>query len=145
MKNRSIPTDPLLEFDPRSLMNAPMILAVLAAVLLIAPLASAEPAHLDTSIRFMDSPAESAPRSIDDLLSVPDSDFIWDGDATDEDLAAAVTLGNDPDLERRNPFRKHSFDLFRSEHPLVIGQKEMVVRFRVRAKQRKAMSVELKF
>ncbi len=64
---------------------------------------------------------------------------------TDELIAAAVALGNNPDLEPRNPFRKHSRDLFRTERPVTIGQTDMVVRLRLRAKARRAVSVEFRY
>jgi len=64
---------------------------------------------------------------------------------TDELLAAAVALGTNPDLEPRNPFRKRSRDLFRTERPVSIGNADMLVRLRLRAKARRAMSVEVRF
>ena len=121
------------------------ISAVFVLGLLMSNVASAEPAHIDSSIALSGGPSAPRVRPLGDLLYLPDTEFIWYGDATDDDLAVAVALGNDPDLERRNPFRKHSFDLFRTERPVVIGRKEMVVKFRVRAKLREAMEVELKF
>lgn len=69
----------------------------------------------------------------------------WKPKTTDERLAAAIAIGNNPDLEPRKPFRKRSRDLFRTERPVSIGNAEMLVRLRIRAKARQAMSVELHF
>ncbi len=63
----------------------------------------------------------------------------------DEALADAVASGSNPDLEPKNPFRKRSLDLFRTEQPVSIGNADMLLRLRVRAKLREAMSVELHF
>ncbi len=65
--------------------------------------------------------------------------------ATDEAIADAVERGNPRELERKKPFRKKSTDLFRSEREIQIGDEEMLVRLRLRAKTRNAMSVELRF
>ncbi|MAG31406.1 MAG: hypothetical protein CL908_11030 [Deltaproteobacteria bacterium] len=81
-----------------------------------------------------------------DLLRVPGPPATWsDAPTTDEAIAAAVALGTNPDLEPRNAFRKRSRDLFRTERPVEIGRAEMLLRLRLRAKTRKAMSVELRF
>jgi hypothetical protein len=64
---------------------------------------------------------------------------------TDASIAAAVARGNDKKLERPNPFRKKSSDLFRSQRQIQIGDEEMVMRLRVRPKTRNAMSVEFRF
>jgi hypothetical protein len=56
-----------------------------------------------------------------------------------------VARGNDKKLERPNPFRKKSSDLFRSQRQIQIGDEEMVMRLRVRPKTRNAMSVEFRF
>jgi hypothetical protein len=128
------------------LITAFLLLTALPLVAVVP--ASAETTHrtdLGERIALSENPVEVGLRSLDDLLTVPDPVYIWHGDTTDSDLAYAVALGNDPDLEKRNPFRKHNFDLFRSEHPVVVGQSEMVVRFRVRAKSKNTMSVELRF
>ncbi|HEB89714.1 MAG TPA: hypothetical protein ENI85_09100 [Deltaproteobacteria bacterium] len=63
----------------------------------------------------------------------------------DEVLTVAVARGPNPELEPKKPFRKRSLDLFRTERRVEIGQSEMLVRLRLRAKQREAMSVELRF
>jgi hypothetical protein len=105
----------------------------------------ASPAPLGARLGAGEVPQIASRQSLEDLLSVPTYGFAWEDESTDEALAAAVIAGNDPDLERRSPFRKRKFDLFRSEHQLEIGQAEMLLRFRVRAKARNTMSVELKF
>jgi hypothetical protein len=65
--------------------------------------------------------------------------------STDELIAAAVGLGTNPDLEPRNPFRKRRRDLFRAERPVSIGNMDMMVRLRLRAKARRAMSIEFRY
>jgi len=65
--------------------------------------------------------------------------------SVDESLAAAVEGGSDASLERPDPFRKRSFDLFRTEREVEIGDREMRVRLRVRPKTRETVSVELRF
>lgn len=87
----------------------------------------------------------AAPASLASLLLVPDADGAHRSQTTDETLAAAVAQGNEPGLEPKNPFRKKSFDLFRTEHDIEIMRQEMRVRFRLRPKKRETMSVELKF
>ena len=69
----------------------------------------------------------------------------WTPQTTDEVLAAALANGSNPDLERPNPFRKRSRDLLRLERPVSIGDADMLVRLRLRAKASEAMSVELRF
>ena len=149
-RSMAIPVDPMPVPGSLGFKTFFALPALFALFLLAANVSNAEPAHLGTTNDLLGggtlgSSDTSKLRPLGDLLFLPDSDYIWQGDATDEDLAYAVILGNDPDLERRNPFRKHSFDLIRTQHPLVIGQREMVVRFRVRPKLKEVMSVELKF
>ena len=96
--------------------------------------------YLDTDF---DS-GETAYGSVAELLSIP-SMYLWQPVSTDSALAEAVLLGNPPELEPLNAFRKRKIDLFRSEHPFVVGDSEMLLRLRLRAKMRKAMSVELRF
>ena len=69
----------------------------------------------------------------------------WKPQTTDEVLAAALANGSNPDLERPNPFRKRSRDLLRLERPVSIGDADMLLRLRLRAKASEAMSVELRF
>jgi hypothetical protein len=106
---------------------------------------SNDQSHLGQKIALSESPIELDLRPLEDLLTVPNPVFIWRADRTDADLAYAVTLGNDPDLEKRSPFRKKNFDLFRSQHPLTMGERDMLLRFRVRAKARNAVSIELHY
>jgi hypothetical protein len=123
-------------------------LLMVALTLVAAIPANADPAdvsNLGERIALSENPVEVDLRPLDALLTVPDPIFIWHGDSTDADLAYAVTLGNDPDLEKRSSFRKHNFDLFRTERPIVVGQSEMLLRFRVRAKSKNTMSIELRF
>lgn len=70
---------------------------------------------------------------------------LWKPRTTDEILAAAVAKGTTPDLEPLNPFRKRSRDLFRTERPVSIGNADMLLRLRLRAKARRAVSLELRF
>ncbi len=63
----------------------------------------------------------------------------------DEVLTVAVARGPTPELEPKKPFRKRSLDLFRTERRVEIGNSEMLVRLRLRAKRRETMSVELRF
>jgi hypothetical protein len=69
----------------------------------------------------------------------------WREPTTDEALAAAVALGPSRDLEPKNPFRKRSNDLFRTERNVEIGNKQMLLRVRLRPQSRETMSVELRF
>lgn len=64
---------------------------------------------------------------------------------TDEALAAAVARGSARDLEKRSGFKRHSDDLFRTQRALQVGDQEMLLRLRLRAKKRDTMSVELRF
>lgn len=85
-------------------------------------------------------------RALDPLFAVPGlMPFRSDAQRTDESLAAAVEVGNNPDLEPVSKFRKRSTDLFRTEREVEIGQREMLLRLRLRAKTRRAVSVELRF
>lgn len=70
----------------------------------------------------------------------------WTPLTTDEVLAVAVSHGTKPDLKRRNPFRKRSSDLFKTKfRQVTILRTEMLMRLRLRAKARKAISVEVRF
>jgi hypothetical protein len=70
----------------------------------------------------------------------------WKPATVDETLAIAVARGSIPDLERRNPFRKRSRDLFKTKFRQVkVGRAEMLMRLRLRAKSRNAISVEVRF
>jgi hypothetical protein len=127
----------------------------LGSMLLAASLATAsgaaEPSTLQTTVPVLTVAAVSAApgpaaRAIDPLLAIPGlTPFRSDAQRTDESLAAAVELGNNPDLEPVSKFRKRSTDLFRTEREVEIGQREMLLRLRLRAKTRRAVSVELRF
>lgn len=70
----------------------------------------------------------------------------WRPLTTDEALAVAVAGGTNPDLKPRNPFRKRSSDLFKTKfRQVTILRAEMLMRLRLRAKARKAISVEVRF
>lgn len=63
----------------------------------------------------------------------------------DRAIAAAAARGVVRELDRPQPFRKKSNDLFRTQRALQVGNKDMLLRLRLRAKTRNAMSVELRF
>lgn len=92
-------------------------------------------------------PRPSPRREIDSLLAVRGAPpgVRAREHATDEAIADAVERGNPRELEPKKPFRKKSTDLFRSEREIQIGDEEMLLRLRLRAKTRNAMSVELRF
>ena len=70
----------------------------------------------------------------------------WRRLTTDEALAVAVSHGTNPDLKSRNPFRKRSSDLFKTNfRQIKIGRAEMLMRLRLRAKASEAISVEVRF
>lgn len=109
------------------------------------------PASLAAAIEVAEvvapTPRPSSLREIDALLAVRSvqSGARARERATDAAIADAVERGNPRELERKKPFRKKSADLFRSEREIQIGDEEMLVRLRLRAKTRNAMSVELRF
>lgn len=81
-----------------------------------------------------------------DLLAVPGlSAMLSEAETADQAIALAVERGTNPDLEPKKPFRKRNVDLFRTERPVEIGRQEMIVRLRLRAKLKRAISVQLKF
>ena len=63
----------------------------------------------------------------------------------DEAIAAAIRSGARDRPTRLSGFRQRNVDLFRSEHPVEIGEQEMLLRLRLRARSRETMSVELRF
>ena len=63
----------------------------------------------------------------------------------DEALADAIALGPRPELEPKNPFRKRKLDLFRTVHPVSIGNADLLVRFRVRGNMREVMRLDVRF
>jgi hypothetical protein len=85
--------------------------------------------------------------ALEELLSLRNPGMNpWRPRSADEALAVAVANGSNPDLEPRNPFRKRSTDLFRTDFvPVSVGRAEMLMRFRLRAKSRNAVSVEVRF
>jgi hypothetical protein len=94
------------------------------------------------------SATEESPSSatLEELLFVRDLGAgLWQPQTPDEALAAAVALGTNSDLVPPNPFRKRNRDLFRTERPITIRNADMLLRLRLRAKARRAVSVELRF
>ena len=133
-------------------MAVPLLFWLCAALLAAALLAGH--AEADTTAEG-DGPAAAAPGAepgtsgdpdFDRLLLVPSTPVQRDpARSADEAIAAAVRLGHGDRAVPRSGFRKRSRDLFRSEHPVEIGHQEMLVRLRLRARARRAMSVELRF
>jgi hypothetical protein len=67
-----------------------------------------------------------------------------DGDTALTDALAG--RGGDPTARRSaKGFQARSADLFRSDHPVEIGEQAMLLRLRLRARTRETMSVELRF
>ena len=59
---------------------------------------------------------------------------------------ALAGRGGDPTARRSaKGFQARSSDLFRSDHPVEIGEQAMLLRLRLRARTRETMSVELRF
>lgn len=99
----------------------------------------------EQSALVTDTPA-AVERSLEELLYVRSVGRpLWKPQSTDDLLAVAVANGTNADLEPLNPFRKRGRDLFRTERPLSIGNADMLVRLRLRAKAKRAVSVELRF
>ena len=133
------------------------ILGMLLSLLLASPAALAEPAALaliddDEPIGLAaktETPrAQPVSVSMDSLLEIPASSryrFRTDAQIADEFIAAAVDRGTNSDPKPLSAFRKRRSDLFRAERPVEIGDQEMLIRLRLRAKSRKAVSVELHF
>lgn len=116
------------------------------------PADPATPALLARAIVRQAPPASPAARlvPIEDLILLP----VWSPEATkkkkqqsaDDAIALAVAAGSEPPRARRHGgFQKHNFDLFRTEREIEIGDREMVVRLRLRPKSRETVSVELRF
>lgn len=99
------------------------------------------------------APAVSAPPasadSLAELLVVPHRHHRRDeptsAQVTDAFLAAEVARGHEPSAVKPSGFRKRNMDLFRTERPVEIGEQEMLLRLRLRAKRSEAVSVELRF
>ena len=106
-------------------------------------------AREDTDEAVLNPPAagEASVAALEELLFM--SNFgasSWKPTTVDEALAIAVANGSGPDLERPNPFRKRSRDIFKTNFRRVtIGRAEMLMRLRLRAKMRKAISLEVRF
>lgn len=64
---------------------------------------------------------------------------------TDAAIAAAVSRGLESELQKKSGFRKRNSDLFRARRAVELGNQDMEVRLRLRAKARNAMAVELRF
>ena len=131
-----------------------LTILVSLAILTASGRASAEPAvppvpqiaSAPAAIAAVGAVPQPAFTSLDTLLAIPGlSAFRSDAQVADESIAAAVERGTNPDLEKLSAFRKRSNDLFRAERPVEIGEQEMLLRLRLRAKARRAMSVELRF
>ncbi len=130
------------------------ILGTLAILLLASRAALAEPAG---PAPFDDRPVLAVANvealrvppalvSMDTLLEIPGLSLLRsEAQIADESIAAAVERGTNSDLKPLSAFRKRRSDLFRAERPVEIGEQEMLIRLRLRAKARKAMSVELHF
>lgn len=84
-------------------------------------------------------------RALDTLLAVRGGRAGLSAGQTDASLAAAVARGSNRDLERRSGFQRRSNDVFRAQRSLQVGDEELVVRLRLRAKKRDTMSVEVRF
>ncbi len=107
---------------------------------------STEPKQAEGQVAVSPPNEERLPASLAELLRVPQfGASSWHAVTPDEHLAAAIATGTNADLEPLNPFRKRHRDLFVTERPVSIGNTEMLLRLRVRAKARRAMSVELRF
>lgn len=97
----------------------------------------------ELGLRLRDLEDEAA---LADLLAVPGlSQMLSEAQTADRAIALAVERGTNPDLEPKKPFRKRNVDLFRTERPVEIGRQEMILRLRLRAKLKRAISVQLKF
>lgn len=124
---------------------------VLLLSLMLAREGAAEPAALASTALELEMPVltkiEPTPAAalLEPLLVVRHAHFRSQAEIADESIAAAVALGTNPDLEKKSAFRKKSTDLFRTEREVEIGQQEMLVRLRLRAKKRETMSVEVRF
>lgn len=123
-----------------------MLLALLSLVL-ARPVAAeslvAAPGTMDLPVVGQPAPG---PASLDDMLALPfRPQWPTPAEATDESLAEAVARGSEPGRVKQSGFRKKKLDLFRAERPVEIGEQEMLLRLRLRAKTKEAVSVELRF
>ena len=101
----------------------------------------------DEAAHVLPAAAEPSSVALEELLSMRNPGMNpWRPSSADEALAIAIANGSNPDLEPRNPFRKRSTDLFRTDFvPVSVGRAEMLMRFRLRAKTRNTVSVEVRF
>jgi hypothetical protein len=101
-------------------------------------------AEVDDALPTAEEPSRVLPEELFFMSSLGARS--WRPLTTDEALAVAVSHGTNPDLKPRNPFRKRSSDLFKTNFRQVkIGRAEMLMRLRLRAKASKAISVEVRF
>ncbi len=127
------------------------ILGTLVILLLASRAALADPTPFDERAVLVAANVEAlrvAPAlvSMDSLLEIPGLSLLpSEAQIADESIAEAVERGTNSDLDPLSAFRKRRSDLFRAERPVEIGEQEMLIRLRLRAKARKAMSVELHF
>ena len=126
-------------------------LLVIASILALAGPAAADPASPDpgrdpilaNAARLL---SPEGPRSLEALLSVPPvRDERTAAERTDVDLVEAVAPRNESLRVSTTGFKRRSIDLFRAERPVEVGQQDMLLRLRLRARSRETMSVELRY
>jgi len=123
-----------------------LILLLASRAALAGPAAFDGPERVPTSAE-VEGPAPTDlpdPISYEFLLEIPGRSPS-EAEMADKLIASAVARGTAADLVRPSAFRKRRSDLLRVERPLEIGDQEMLLRLRLRAKMRRAMSVELRF
>ena len=87
-----------------------------------------------------------APATLEPLRVGPDRTPRTAMEPDSDRVGAAGRLSGQTDpAPRLSGFRNRSRDLFRTERAIEIGEQEMLVRLRLRAKTRRAMSVEVRF
>jgi hypothetical protein len=122
---------------------------VIASILALAGPAAADPASPDPDPILANAAMPISPaglRSLEALLSVPPvRDERTAAERTDVYLAEAVARRGGDTRVSTTGFKKRSIDLFRAERPVEVGQQEMLLRLRLRAKSRETMSVELRY
>ncbi|MGB0620605.1 MAG: hypothetical protein ACPGVZ_14170 [Myxococcota bacterium] len=121
----------------------------LALILSLASTAAADPASSAPADGVVEEPipvSTTDSRNLDVLLVLPTAgDGPTAAERTDAYLAAEVaSRGGDQQVATAG-FRKRSVDLFRHERAVEVGEQEMLLRLRLRAKTRETMSVELRF
>ena len=126
-------------------------LLVIASILALAGSAAADPASPDPGRDpiLANAAMPISPeglRSLESLLSVPPvRDERTAAERTDVDLVEAVAHRSEGERVSTTGFKRRSIDLFRAERPVEVGQQEMLLRLRLRAKSRETMSVELRY